>query len=63
MRGPARIHSSVTTVMSIVMVVIGVVLIVRTITAGGGVAATGMLAGILFIVAGAIRLYAQSRMR
>jgi len=49
--------------MSIVMLVIGVVLIVRTIAAGGGATATGIIAGALFMVAGIGRLYVQSRLR
>jgi hypothetical protein len=60
MRG-SRLHSSATTVMSILMVVIGIALIVRTITAGGGAIATGVIAGVLFIAAGIGRLYMQSR--
>jgi hypothetical protein len=47
--------------MSILMVLIGVALLVRTLAAGGGAAATGVLLGILFIVAGAARLYLQFR--
>jgi hypothetical protein len=45
--------------MSLLMVVIGLVLVVRTIAAGGGVIASGILLGILFIAAGAIRLYVR----
>jgi hypothetical protein len=45
--------------MSLLMVVIGLVLVIRTIAAGGGVVASGVLLGILFILAGAIRLYLQ----
>jgi hypothetical protein len=47
--------------MSLLMVVIGFVLVVRTIAAGGGVIASGILLGILFIAAGAIRLYVRLR--
>jgi hypothetical protein len=43
--------------MSVLMLVIGVALLVRTLAAGGGAAATGVLLGILFILAGAARLY------
>ena len=49
--------------MSILMIVIGIALLVRTITAGGGVAATGVLLGVLFVAAGAGRLYLQLRGR
>ena len=47
--------------MSILMMVIGVALVVRTLTAGGGAAATGVLLGVLFVAAGAGRLYLQFR--
>lgn len=49
--------------MSIVMVVIGCALIVRTIVAGGTAVSTGILLGALFIFAGALRLYVQTRGR
>jgi hypothetical protein len=49
--------------MSVAMVVIGVALLIRTIIAGGGPVATGVLLGVLFILAGAARLYLQSRSR
>jgi hypothetical protein len=56
-----QIHRSTTRAMSIVMVLIGVALLARTLAAGGGVLATGVLLGVLFILAGAGRLYLQSR--
>ena len=43
------------------MILIGVALIARTLAAGGGVAATGIVLGILFVLAGAGRLYLQRR--
>jgi hypothetical protein len=49
--------------MSILMVVVGVALLVRTLAAGGGVAATGVILGVLFIAAGAARLFIQLRGR
>jgi hypothetical protein len=61
MRDPGRFHRSATTAMSIAMVLIGVTLIVRTIVAGGGAVATGILLGVLFVLAGGARLYVQSR--
>ena len=39
------------------MVFIGVAIVVRTIDAGGGPAALGILVGVLFVAAGAGRLY------
>ncbi len=47
--------------MSIVMIVIGIALLVRTLIAGGGAVATGVLLGVLFIAAGVGRLYLQLR--
>jgi hypothetical protein len=49
--------------MSAIMVVIGIAIIVRTIAGGGGALATGILIGVLFIAAGGLRLYIQSRQR
>jgi hypothetical protein len=49
--------------MSVAMVLIGVALLIRTIIAGGGPVATGVLLGVLFILAGGARLYLQSRSR
>jgi hypothetical protein len=47
--------------MSILMIVIGIVLLARTLAAGGGVAAIGVIIGVLFVAAGAARLYLQYR--
>jgi hypothetical protein len=47
--------------MSILMILIGLALIVRTVIAGGGALAIGLLLGLLFIAAGAARLYLQLR--
>ena len=41
------------------MVLLGVAIIVRTIAAGGGPFALGVIAGILFVAAGAGRLYVE----
>jgi len=54
-------HRAGTWVMSILMLLIGVALLVRTVLAGGGPVASGVLLGLLFIAAGAGRLYLQSR--
>jgi hypothetical protein len=50
-----------TIVLSALMVVIGVAIIVRTVAAGGGALALGLLLGLLFVAAGAGRLYAERR--
>jgi hypothetical protein len=49
--------------MSVLMVVIGIALLVRTLAAGGGAVATGVILGVLFIAAGGARLYMQLRER
>jgi hypothetical protein len=55
---PSRnLHRSSTAVLSTLLVLIGVALIVRTLTAGGGAIAFGLLLGVLFIAAGVGRLY------
>jgi uncharacterized membrane protein HdeD (DUF308 family) len=56
-----QVHQLSTRVMSILMIVIGLVLLVRTVIAGGGALATGILIGLLFMAAGAARLYLQFR--
>jgi hypothetical protein len=56
-----QLHRNSTRVMSALMVVIGVALVVRTVIAGGGGLAIGLLLGLLFIAAGAGRLYLQYR--
>ena len=41
------------------MILIGVGLVVRTILGGGGPVAVGLILGVLFILAGGVRLWAQ----
>jgi hypothetical protein len=43
------------------MVFIGVAILVRTISEGGGPIALGIIFGVLFIAAGAGRLYVETR--
>ena len=54
-------HRQMTTVMSVALIVIGVALLVRTVTAGGGPLATGILVGVLFVAAGFGRLWVARR--
>jgi hypothetical protein len=61
MRDPSQLRRSSTRVLSAIMILIGVALVVRTLVAGGGPKATGLVLGILFVGAGAGRLYLQSR--
>jgi hypothetical protein len=53
--------SPVTLVLSGLMVLIGLALIAVTLGRGGGPLATGILAGLLFIAAGAGRIYSERR--
>jgi hypothetical protein len=43
------------------MLLVGLAIVVRTVAAGGGPLATGVLIGLLFCVAGGLRLYAERR--
>jgi hypothetical protein len=52
--------SVVSQVLSAAMILIGIALVVRTLAEGGGFA-LGLLFGVLFIAAGAARLYAERR--
>jgi hypothetical protein len=61
MPDPGQIRQSSTRVMSILMLLIGIALLARTIAAGGGVLSSGVLLGLLFVIAGVGRLYLQSR--
>jgi hypothetical protein len=53
--------SAATSVLSGLMVLIGVAIVVRTLAEGGGPAAIGLLVGVLFVAAGAGRLYVERR--
>jgi hypothetical protein len=50
-------HAHATRVLSSLLVVIGIALVVRALAAGGGPAAIGVLLGVLFVAAGAGRLW------
>jgi hypothetical protein len=58
---PRKLYSSSTRILSIAMIAIGIALVVRTLAAGGGAVATGLILGVLFVAAGAARLYLQFR--
>jgi hypothetical protein len=53
---PREVQRTATRVMSSIMVVLGVVLLVLTFANGGGVASLGVLLGVLFVLAGVMRL-------
>ena len=56
-----RIGSNGTKVLSSVILALGVVIVVRTLVAGGGPASVGVLLGAVFVAIGAARLYLASR--
>jgi len=53
--------SPITLVLSGLMFVIGVAMVVRTLAGGGGPLAVGIVLGLLFVGAGAGRLWAERR--
>jgi hypothetical protein len=57
MPAPREVHRGATRALSAVMVLLGVALLVSTIAQGGGPLALGVLLGVLFVAAGAGRLY------
>jgi hypothetical protein len=48
-------------VLSVLMLLIGIAILVRTVIEGGGALALGVIVGALFMAAGAGRLYAERR--
>jgi hypothetical protein len=56
---PRDLHAKATTAMSAVMVLLGVAILVSTLVRGGGPLAVGVLLGVLFVAAGAGRIYVQ----
>ena len=61
MPAPRGIQRGATRVMSLLMVAIGVAMIVSTLARGGGALALGLVLGILFVLAGAGRMYLSNR--
>jgi hypothetical protein len=53
--------SGASQVLSALMVVIGLGIVIRTLAEGGGALAFGLVVGLLFVAAGAGRLYAERR--
>lgn len=50
-----------TLILPVLLVLLGIAIVVRTLVAGGGPLAFGLLMGILFIAAGALRLALERR--
>jgi hypothetical protein len=51
------VHRGGTAVLSAALLIVGVALVVRTLVAGGGAGALGVILGVLFVLAGAGRLW------
>lgn len=54
-------HRTTTRILSLAMLVLGIAILARTITEGGGPLAYGVIFGVLFIAAGAGRLWVAAR--
>lgn len=54
---PREIHRGATQVLSTIMVVLGIAILAVTFARGGGPLATGVILGVLFVLAGVGRLY------
>lgn len=62
MPAPRELHRGATRLLSVAMVLIGLALLALTVSRGGGPLSSGVLLGVLFVLAGAGRLYiARSR--
>ena len=54
-------HRTTTRILSLAMLALGLAMVVRALTAGGGALAVGVIFGVLFIAAGAGRLWVTTR--
>jgi hypothetical protein len=61
MGAPRNVHRAATQVLSTAMLVLGLAMIVVAVAAGGGVLARGVVVGVLFVLAGAGRLWVAGR--
>ena len=57
MTAPRNLHRSSTRVLSAAMLLLGLAMIVSTVSRGGGPLAIGLVMGVLFVLAGAGRLF------
>ena len=62
MSGGERVYGAAVKGFSLVFVAIGIAVLATTLANGGGPASVGFLMGIAFVVIGAARLWASSRM-
>jgi len=62
MSDPNQLRGGTTVVLSVLMIVVGIAMIVRTVMAGGGLLASGLILGALFVAAGVGRIYIRRRL-
>jgi hypothetical protein len=62
MSSPERIYHGSTRALSVVFIVLGLVILVRTLAGGGGPASVGTILGVVFVAIGAGRLWIATRM-
>jgi hypothetical protein len=62
MSSPERIYHGSTRALSLVFIVLGLVILVRTLSSGGGPASVGTILGVIFVAIGAGRLWIATRM-
>ncbi|WP_372789666.1 hypothetical protein [Paraconexibacter sp.] len=63
MADPQELHNAATSIMSVLMVVIGVAMLVSTIARGGGPLALGVILGVMFLTVGSGRIWVARRSR
>jgi hypothetical protein len=61
MADPGEVYRGVTRFFSVIILAFGVVILVVTVAAGGGVLSSGILLGLLFCALGGGRLYLSTR--
>ena len=61
MSRPRHVHRAASALLSAAMAVLGVAMVAITLARGGGPLATGVVVGLLFVAAGAGRLYLTMR--
>lgn len=57
------VHNSGTRILATLLILVGIAVIVRTLVAGGGATSLGIVLGVLFLLAGAGRLWVAWRTR
>jgi hypothetical protein len=62
MSSPERIYHGSTRALSVVFIVLGLVILARTLFGGGGPASIGTILGLIFVAIGAGRLWIAIRM-